>query len=83
MVSASLGYEVHAIDVQPLCSRHVLTSAVSNGYESRVHVHNIGLSTVPGEFQMYTERCKGTLSFDTSKANEEHEVMYHGKVKGL
>lgn len=75
-LSASLGYDVYAIDVQPLCSRHVLTSAISNGFEHRVHIHNIGLSTVPGEMQMYTERCKGGLSFDTGKANEEHEVRY-------
>ena len=52
MLSASLGYKVFAIDVQPLCSQHVATSALENGFEQLVNVHNIGLSTVRGSMQM-------------------------------
>lgn len=52
MLSGSLGYKVHAIDVQPLCSRHVLTSAAENNLLDRVKVHNMGLSTVKGSMQM-------------------------------
>lgn len=80
-LSASLGYDVHAIDVQPLCSRHVLTSAIANNFQELIKVHNVGLSSTPGQMQMYTEQCKGGLSFDTSKANEEHEVKIHGQVR--
>ena len=58
MVSASLGYKVFAIDVQPLCSRHVATSALQNRFEDFVNVRNIGLSTVRGSMQMQVRSFK-------------------------
>lgn len=80
MMSASLGYTVHAVDVQPLCSRHVLTSTVKNGFQDKVHIHNIGISTIPGEMEMNMEQCKGGLSFDTAMANNHVEKYIHNQV---
>lgn len=48
-LAGSLGYEVHAVDVQPFCSQHVYTNSLENDIADNVHVHNIGLSSTPGE----------------------------------
>eukprot|EP00958_Prasinococcus_capsulatus_P025445 scaffold4321_cov273-Prasinococcus_capsulatus_cf.AAC.2 len=41
-LASSLGYETHAVDVQPLCLRHVLTSAAANRRSDLVHIHSTG-----------------------------------------
>ena len=58
LVAASLGYVVHAIDVQPLCIWHVLTSALENEYDKLIVPHIVGLASAPGSVTLSEELCK-------------------------
>ena len=48
VVAATIGYQVHAIDVLPFCTMHVKSNAHENGFVERIHAHNIGLSATEG-----------------------------------
>jgi len=75
MVAASIGYEVHAVDVLPFCSMHVATNARENGFAApRVVAHNLGLSDKPGSLiQVPFINCKGGLSFQASSIDVQEK----------
>jgi len=80
MVAASLGYVVHAVDVQPLCIWHVFTSALENEYEKLVTGHVLGLSTSAGSMVLSEELCKGGLKFDVSQSTLDEQEYRRGKL---
>ena len=76
-VAASLGYDVHSIDVQPFCSMHVLTQGKENGISDRIHPYNVGLSSSPGEkIQIPYISCKGGLGFEVNEADTERKKRH-------
>lgn len=62
--------EVHIVEPQPELARFIKFSAELNGF-SHVHVHEIGLSTEDGEFQLNVPTGNsGAASFDPQLASE-------------
>mmetsp|Transcript_374 Transcript_374/g.1249 ORF Transcript_374/g.1249 Transcript_374/m.1249 type:complete len:1397 (+) Transcript_374:32-4222(+) len=84
LLSASLRWPSYAIDVQPLCAQHVVTSSYENSLDSLIHAFNLALvDGMPGgsspsaiERQMMkSDRCKAHFSatMDLDAQYYDHE----------
>ena len=67
LFAMKLGYKTHAIDIQPLCSQHVWTSALENHEHDLLLAHNLGLGSAPGETQIPVDQCKSAFAFSAAQ----------------
>ena len=84
LVAASLGYVVHAVDIQPLCIWHVLTSALENEYDKLIVPHIVGLASAQGSITLSEEVCKVKLRLWPSvDCNHMYEIQLSMQLASL